>query len=225
MDISKLFLIVEKFRRQAVGDPIWVKDRMTYEYESKTLKLAIVLKIMRAAQGIKSLYLLCEQGLFIDMGAIYRCVNDCSSEVYFMLEEYPNSSQHVDQFVESFYGKTSEYIPTQKIHSALVRVLSGLEKDDETRARISNIYKTFSGYIHAHYAHVMQIYGGPVPDCNFKLEGVPSIEQRAMHREFVKQAYFSTLHSMGYAAHKFGLNDIYYEIVQIVEVEEESRRV
>ena len=222
MDLEKLFSITERLRIQAIGEPVWIPEKGVFEYTNQSVEVVAVLKAIRAAQGSKSLYLLCKNGLLIDMGAIYRCVSDCSAEIYFILEQYPKTSSNVDKFVKAFFETTidgylnieTEHVPTKKIHSAMVRALTGFNQDEATRTRISNIYKAFSGYTHANYSHIMQIYGGVQPDISFNLAGVPSAQQREMHMQLVEQAYFSTLYSLGFIAHTFGLNELYREVVQ-----------
>jgi hypothetical protein len=137
--------------------------------------------LIRAAQGVNALNLLCRHGLFIDLGVIFRCVHDSDAEIYFLLEEFPKTSSNVDQFVKSFFESTIDGylsletppVPTKKIRSAMVRVLKD-RQDEETHIRIQNIYKTFSGYVHANYAHIMEIYNGGTLD--FSLAGVSSIQ-------------------------------------------------
>jgi len=98
-----------------------------------------------------------------------------------LLEEFPKTSSNVDQFVKSFFESTIDGylsletppVPTKKIRSAMVRVLKD-RQDEETHIRIQNIYKTFSGYVHANYAHIMEIYNGGTLD--FSLAGVSSIQ-------------------------------------------------
>lgn len=217
MDLDKLFSITEKLRMRVIGEPVWIPEKGVFEYANQSLEVVAVLKAIRAAQGIKSLYLLCEDGLFIDMDAIYRCVSDCSAEIYFLLEQYPKSSKHVDRFVKAFFETTIdgylnvkiEHVLTKNIHSAMVRILTGSKQDEAIRTTLLNIYRTFSGYVHANYSHIMQIYGST--NLNFNLPGVPSIQQREMHMQLVGQAYLSVLYSIGFAAHKFGLADIYQE--------------
>lgn len=222
MDLDKLFLITEKLRIQAIGEPVWIPEKGVFEYTNQSIEVVAVLKAIRAAQGIKSLYLLCQNGLFIDMGAIYRCVSDCSAEIYFLLEQYPKKSGNVEKFVNAFFETTidgylnveTEHVLTKKIHSAMVRTLTDLKQDEEIRTRILNIYKTFSGYTHANYSVIMQSYGGVLPNLSFNLPGVPSVPQREMHMQLVEQAYFSVLYSIGFAAQKFGLTEIIREVVQ-----------
>jgi hypothetical protein len=220
MNLDKLFSITERLRMRIIGEPTWISKKNVFEYSNQSLEVVVILKIIRAAQGIKSLQLLCENGLFIDMGAIYRCVGDCTAEVYFLLEHYPETSEHINRFVKAFFETTidrylnmeTEYVPAKKIHSAVVRVLTNSEQSETLRASILKIYKTFSGYTHANYCHIMQIYGGMIPNRNFNLSGVPSIQQREMHLQLVEAAYLSVLYSIGFAAHKFGLTDILKEI-------------
>lgn len=222
MDLDKLFSITEKLRIQAIGEPVWIPEKGVFEYTNQCVAVVAVLKSIRAAQGIKSLYLLCENGLFIDMGAIYRCVSDCSAEIYFLLEQYPKSTHTVEKFVKAFFETTidgylnveTEHISTKKIHSAMVRTLTRINQDEETRTRVLNVYKAFCGYIHANYSHIMEIYGGVPPDLSFNLPGVPSARQREMHMQLVEQAYLSVLYSIGFAAYKFGLTELYREVVR-----------
>ena len=175
--------------------------------------------MIRAAQGVHALNLLCRSGFFIDFGVIMRCVHDCEAEIYFLLEEFPKTSGNVDQFVKSFFESTidgyllmeTHPVPTQKLRNAMVRVLKG-SHDEETSARINNVFKTFSGYVHANYSHIMETYNGGALD--FNLADVPSVQQRQMRMEVVELAANSVLHSAAYIAHTVGLKKLHSEIVQ-----------
>jgi hypothetical protein len=223
MDLDKLFSIMEKLRIQTIGDPVWIPEKSVFEYTNQSIETVAVLKTIRAAQSIKSLYLLCNNGLFIDMGTIYRCIHDCSAEIYFLLEQYPQTSDNVRKFVKAFFETTitadlntkTEQVTTKKIHSAMVRVLTGSKQDEQACAIIRNIYKRFSGYTHTNYSHIMQIYGGSYYD--FNLHGVPSIQQQEMHMQLVKEAYFSVLCSIGFIAGKFKLTGLFSEIVKLLK--------
>jgi len=219
--IERLFTLIELVRKEAIGEPKWIKEKQVYEYADHSAKVVAVLKLVRAAQGVSSLNLLCRNGLFIDFGVIIRCVNDCHAEIYFLLENYPGSSSNVDQFVKSFFeshieGYLSMETPpvqTKKIRSAMVRVLKE-RHDEETSTRINNVYKTFSGYVHANYAHIMETYN--VRDLNFSLVGVPSIQQRLMRSEFVELSANSVLYSAAYIALKLGLRTLYSDLKNLV---------
>jgi hypothetical protein len=218
MSLDKLFILVERLRKEAIGEPKWINKKKAFEYQDHSAKVAAVLKVSRAAQGVKALELLCHNGLFIDLGVIIRCVFDCEMEVYFLLEDFPRTSGNVDQFVKSFFestidgylSKKTPPVATQKIRSAMARVFE--REDAETRAMIDNIYKTFCGYVHANYAHIMEIYNGT--SCDFNLGGVSSIEQRQTRMEFVGLAKNSVLHAGTFVARTLGLKDLYRDFVQ-----------
>lgn len=220
MNLDMLFSFAERLRIEAIGEPSFIKEKGVFEYQGQGVEIVAVLKAVRAAQGIKSLDMLCRNGLFIDMGAIYRCVGDCTSEVYFLLESYPKQSSNVQKFVKAFFATTidsdlsakTEHVPTKEIRSAVVRVLTGRKQDESIRTKLLNVYQSFSGYTHAHYSHIMQIYGGTPPDFSFNVSGVPSVQQRDKQMQLVEQAYLSVLYSLAFIAHTLNLNDLYKEI-------------
>jgi hypothetical protein len=219
MNLNQLFSLVERLRKEAIGEPKWIKEKRVYEYSEHSPKVVAILKLARAAQGVSAANLLCQNGLFIDLGVIVRCVNDCEMEIYFLLEEFPKSSGNVDQFVKSFFESTidgylsaeTNTVQSKKIRSAMVRVLQS-ENDQKTRDMIDRIYKVFSGYVHANYVHIMDTFNGMTRD--FNLAGVPDIEQRQMRMEHVELAASAVLHTAAHIARTLGLNDLFREIVQ-----------
>lgn len=220
MDLDRLKYFVERLRAESIGDPEWIDEKKYFEYPNQTIEVVIVLKLVRAAQGIHALDLLCRSGLFVDMGAIYRCVGDCDAEVYFLLENYPEQSSKVKKFQKEFFSKTidgylssnEEPVQTKKIHNAMTRVLSSNKQDERVKKSITNVYKTFSGYTHAGYAHIMQMYGGTPP--NFNVSGIPSQEQIDMHMQLVIEAYKSILLGIARAAKAFHLEELYCEVIE-----------
>jgi hypothetical protein len=105
--------------------------------------------------------------LFIDMGMLTRGVFDAVEEVYFLLEKYPNTSPHVDQFTKAFFESnihgyiypSTDDVLKKHIRSARVRCLKGAH-DQKTQDLLDRIFRAFSGYVHAKYAQVMEVYGG-----------------------------------------------------------------
>jgi hypothetical protein len=75
-----------------------------------------------------------------------------------------------------------------------------------------NVYKTFCGYVHANYAHIMEIYNGAT--CSFNIAGVPSLQQRQMRMEHVSLAAHGVLHAAAFIAHTLGLKAIHRDMVQ-----------
>lgn len=222
MDIDLLSYFIEKLRAETIGDPDWIDSKHVFEYPNQSIEVATVLKMVRAAQGVYALKILCSRGLFVDMGAICRCIGDSIAEVYFLLEEYPEQSSHVKQFLKEFYSKTidghllSQEHPvlSRKIHNAMVRSLTGGIQNEEVKKILTNIYRTFSGYIHAGYAHIMQMYGGSYTNLSFNISGVSSQSQIDTHMQIVAEAYKSVLYVLAHVTQKFGLTKLYNEVIE-----------
>ncbi len=218
-------LWTERLQKEAIGEPQFT-DRQTFEYPEVTIEVVSILKLIRAVQSLKSLELLCINGLLIDMGAIYRCVDDCVSEIYFLLEKYPEKSGYVEKFIKNFSQTTidqdhslkTESVLTKKIHSAMARVLSQSENNHHVQKKIKGIYKAFSGYVHANYSHIMQIYGGRNGNLSFNLDGVPSQDQIMDHLQLVEQAEISIQHVIAFMADKFGQHELYSAVISELEV-------
>ena len=199
MSFEITFRLVERLRRESIGNPDWNQVSHAYEYVEHSAKVVAVLKLVRTAHGVAALEVLRVNGLFIDLGMITRGVCDAIEEVYFLLEEYPHKSKYVDQFVTAFFeshiegylSPVTNDVMKKHIRSARVRCLKGTH-DQETQDLLERSFRTFSGYVHAKYAHVMEVYGGR-PD--FNLGGVPNAAQRLKRAELVVLQANSVIHA------------------------------
>ena len=59
MNLDQLFILVERLRKEAIGEPKWINEKHVYEYQDHSAKVVAVLKVVRAAQGVHTLDLLC----------------------------------------------------------------------------------------------------------------------------------------------------------------------
>jgi hypothetical protein len=223
MDLHRVHLLIESFRKEVLGAPAWVEDKHAFEYGRQSVETVVVLKLIRAAQGLSTLGLLCRAGLFIDMGSSLRGVNDCVDEIYFLLENYGEKpTAHVEQFIKNFFegtidgflDTTTHQVPREKIRSARVRILKG-SHDDAAQKLLERIYKTFSGYTHAGYAHIMEVYNGRLD--NFNLSGVPVEKAHGGWSEHFVVACNSVLMAAAFAARKFGKEEIFEAMIKEVE--------
>lgn len=215
-----LLPLIENLRKAAIGEPGLKVEKGVFEYQEHSTKVVAVLKLIRAAQGITALELLCRSGLFIDLGVALRCEYEAMMEVYFLLEDFPKTSALVDQFVKSFFestidghlSKETHAVQTKKVRAGMVRVLKD-RQDEETRAMIERIYQTISGYVHANYSHIMEVYNGST--CDFNLNGVPSVRQREMRWQLVEAAAISLLNVATFVAQTLGLIELQREFMKL----------
>jgi hypothetical protein len=222
---TRVLQFVERLRKEVIGVP-QMQANGAYEYKEHSPKVVAVLKLVRAAQGVSAIALVVRSGFFVDFGALMRCANDSIEEIYFLLENYPGTNPNVDQFVANFFEKTIDdhltgttpQVQTNKIRAAVVRVLKDGKQDYKTQQRLEKIFKTFSGYVHANYAHIMEVYNGHADD--FNLRGVPSVRQRQMREAFVEIEADAVLSASAFIARTLGLEALYQEIKAFADEEE-----
>jgi hypothetical protein len=226
MNMQRLAELTEKLRINVIGNPVWIPEKTVFEYPKQTIEVVVILKLIRAVQGLQSQVLLCQAGLFIDTFSLYRCVGDCVEEIAFLLEKYPEQSDLAKKFIENFFkftidNCTPELRPVSKseIHSANARHLTGQRMDEEILHKMKSVYKTFCGYIHANYAHIMEIYGGS--NRNFNLLGVPSKEQIEMRMQIVQESYNSVLFTAILICLKFKETEIASEFKKLCKAMDE----
>lgn len=219
MNLTRFHNLIEKVRKETIGEPVWIPEKEVCEYANRSVQVVAVLKLVRAAHGFTALHLLCKNGLFIDFGAIMRCVNDAVTEVYFLLENFPETSTSVDRFVDLFfqttidgYYKKTRSVPTKEIKEAEIRVLRDGRVDEDAYKMIDNVHHTFSGYVHANYAHTMEVYNRQTQ--SFNLGGVPDLREYFKRAEYLDITQKSVLHSAAFIAWRLGLSDLKTELVQ-----------
>jgi hypothetical protein len=49
--LDRLATLVEKLRKAAIGEPLWVAEKQVFEYQERSAKVVAVLKLVRAAHG------------------------------------------------------------------------------------------------------------------------------------------------------------------------------
>jgi hypothetical protein len=173
------------------------------------------------------MYMLCKTGFLIDFGVAARCLYEALQEIYFLLEEYPKSSANVDQFVKQFFEGTIEghlnrethSVPTKKVRAGWVRVKQG-QQDEKTRQVLERIYETFSGYVHASYAHTMEVYNGWTDD--FNLAGVPEVDPRVDRMQHVVLAVEAVLAALVIIARRLGMDEFDQEAMRLIKAMEEE---
>jgi hypothetical protein len=213
---------LEELERNRIDTPRWNQKKFVFEYDNVTVEVVAFLKLVRAVQSLRSLQILCENGLFIDFFTIIRCITDCLNEVYFLLETYPDQSSNVKKFIANF-GETTidghlfsstDVVESKKIQNSKARSLGKDAEFNKAQEGIRRIFKTFSGYIHSNYSHIMQIYGGKPTDLRFQLSGVPSCNQKIQHSQFIGEMVNSVAITIAFMAQKLSLGQLGKDIVK-----------
>jgi hypothetical protein len=145
-----------------------------FRYKEPNHVTFLVLKMARMVTALYATLTLTKDGLFEDAGAICRIIIECRHDVDFVMDglikdPFPADKQEVvDNFFNEEIQTTKEMlgtmkkpptIPRKKIYPAVGRLLSPGNPDRPQRiAKV--LEEMFSGYVHASYPHIMEMYEG-----------------------------------------------------------------
>ncbi len=231
-DLSKIHQWLKTIESQCVvplaSTPEFVSEKQVFEYSTVSVEVVAYLKAVRAIQSLKSIRLLLENGLIIDFYTLGRCILDCVTEIDFLLETYPEVSPTTEKFLQNFREATIDdlledgtaVVPSKKIRNASARVRAerGHTTFDQAKGRLDRPYKIFSGYVHGQYSHIMEIYGGPLNEQSFKVEGITSERRKADYLVWIGELDEMVIHSLAYMAKQFNCDHVLREIIQHFEI-------
>ena len=221
MDVNQRIDRLENWLSR-IGDTLDrpVLDGQKFVYREVTPKHVAYLKAVRAVSSLHALPLLYEHGLVIDGGTIVRCINEALSEIFFLLESYPETTNKVDTFIAPFLAeKEAQPIASRKIHSAEARFFEHRLNFNDAIKRIREIYETYSGYVHGRYPHIMQIYGGPSDARKFRTSGVLSAMKTQSYAQLTDVTIASTELAVAFMAVKLDMNELLVEDMNELLVE------
>jgi hypothetical protein len=218
-EIVDLENFVIRLQGKVISEPTWIEEKSTFEYHEDTIEVACILKLIRTVQSLYSMELLFQNGLFIDMSTLFRCVDDCVSEIYFLLENYPKMSRNVIRFLDEFFSKKVDKgipdypqpVEMKKIQNAMIRVLLGRD-DFESIERKKRIHKIFSGYIHSSYSHIMEMFGPKGDFQRFNIDGIKSESEKGKRFPLIIETIKEVYYVLFFVADKFGEHDIQKEV-------------
>ena len=197
-------------------------------YRSPTVKHVCMLKGIRIVSGLNALLVLFEAGYVTEMGVLMRTISDCMNAIYFVLEHFPELTPEVEKFVSDFFAEMMdepEIGPDQsgkvyrtkvkKIHASRARLLSEHINFAVGRDMVYKNYSAYSGYVHAAYPNIMEIYGGERP-YSFHvqgLKGTPRLKEwETILVTFIRSAFLV----FGYMAEKYDKAELIHEIRKIM---------
>lgn len=66
VNLDQLAISIERLRKEAIGEPLWLAEKQVFEYQDHSAKVVAILKLVRAMHGVNSIELLCRKRFFID---------------------------------------------------------------------------------------------------------------------------------------------------------------
>ena len=217
---------VQEVECSRLPPPRWREDKGVFEYDSVGVEIVAFLKAVRAVQSLNSLPVLCERGLLYDFYTIIRCVIECTDQIHFLLEQYPNTSSFVDQFVRHFSSTTIENAKVQEHHGVRASKITAAaararmrrpgpdQLDEETKRAtelIRGIWTAICNSVHSNYADIMQAYG-PRGAAQFQLRGIPDVAFCAKNAAWIPAIHWQVAEGLRFLAQRLALSEIELEI-------------
>ncbi len=216
---------------QRIPQPNW--DGRHFRYKDPNPYTFLVLKMSRMVSGFHSALLLTQIGLFEDAGAIHRVIIECTHDIDFVIngltqDPFPENVQRLlDAFFENHDLTPDEMLqtmkkpatfPRKKVYPTVGRFLAP-ENPDRPQRIMKVTEEMFSGYVHASYPHVMEMYEGSRNE--FQMSGI-----KARIPEWTKQLALridSALTQFALLAKTLGLADLANELLVAREALEQSK--
>lgn len=170
-----------------VEQPVSVKDKTypRWRFPNEGVAEAVLLKGVRIISALNTLIILIRGGYVQEMGVIWRTIDEFFVDIAFLLEGFPNKKLSVSQrqFLDDFYQEEfnkpenplestqkRKTVNRRKMYASIGRAMSEFVEPQQGQELFRTIGKTFSGYVHGAYPHVMELYGGDPP--KFHLDGM-----------------------------------------------------
>ena len=180
----------------------------------RTIEQAVVQKLSRVVSGLHAVRALLRQGLYQEVGILFRVLDELSQDVVFLCQPLRegNLTPLHQEYLETFFQEefddpenpmeSNQRRPTvsrRKIHAALAAIPDSPLNPSDGQELHRTISKTFSGYVHAASDHIMDSYGGDPPRYHVSgMLGTPrqeELERQALHyfhRGLVSVMYAAT---------------------------------
>lgn len=199
----------------------------SFRYEEPGVEHFCLLKSFRVISALNALLKLWESGYVQEMGVLCRTVSEMCNDIVFMLEGYPSPELEPNQerifrewLKEEFedpnipFNKESkrQTVARKKVHASIARTINATNPNDQQKI-IGIVEDVYSGYVHAAYPHIMEMYGGDPP--RFHLDGMINTPRIEAWRKTLVYQLHQSINTFAFMCHMFGLVDRCKAIVQM----------
>lgn len=172
---------------RALPAPVRAKigSGMYFRHPQISDSLLVYLKGVKLVSTLNAALILLRHGYTQEIGALCRMADDYGNEIMFLINPLGEDGPSKDQIrmFESFFqeefdnpdnplasSQDRETVPRRKINAAFGKIVSDELNPHDAQNVLSTIHKTFSGYVHGAYPHIMEMYGGMPP--HFHMDGM-----------------------------------------------------
>lgn len=204
-------------------------DNFVFRYEKHTPEIVVVQKLSRISTGLKASMALFHLGLYQELGAMFRMLEEFREDVALMCDAIRNqgTSDVQQRFIEEFFQEEFDSdsplestqkrrpIPRRKIQAELAKISKEVLNPSDAQKMAQTLTKMLSGYVHGSSGHILDMYGGDPP--RYSLSGMRGTS-RQKTAELYAWCYLQlSLGAFLDAAMAFGLNDLAQSLKQFME--------
>lgn len=165
------------------------KKHYGYRYGKPDVRNFCLLKSVRVVSSLHAMIALARGGFAQEVGVLVRILVECTTHIEFVihaLDENQVLAAEVDKYVRDFFADFARnssadfkraQVRQSVVHQRLGATLDSIAQEiDRTEHRVpaermySNVYLTYSNYVHAKYPEIMDLYGGTPGE--FHLDGM-----------------------------------------------------
>ena len=168
----------------SIPDPVLVPtdDSFVFRYEDHTPHIVVVQKLSRIATGLRASLALLEQGLYQEVGALFRMLDEFGEDVWFMCDAILRGRRSAlqERFIADFFQSEFDHenpllatqrrnrVPRRQIQAAIARMPENTVNPHDAQEVARTIANAQSGYVHGTSEHILDMYGGDPPRYHLK---------------------------------------------------------
>ncbi|MCX8502210.1 MAG: hypothetical protein ORO03_11075 [Alphaproteobacteria bacterium] len=215
----------------AFEPPIIVKDGSMawFRYEKQSDVLLCFLKGVKLVSTLNAALVLLRQGYALEVGALCRMADDFCFEIMFMIKTLDGDKPSKDQerFFHEFFQEEFENpdhplsssqirdsVPRRKIFAAFGQLAKEELNPSDAQTTLMTIHRTFSGYVHGAYPHIMEMYEGK--SARFRMSGMSNTRREAEWRVQLTMYVYRAIMASELVSRKLGLKDIERSIRELL---------
>lgn len=174
-----------------------------FRFGRPTWKHFCLLKSVRAVSGLNACFALLPGGFSQEISVLLRTIVECTTHIEYVLASVKDgilekpASEYVERYFLDFRRNEVSDFLRPKVRQGEVHKAVGSETDQlisqtdrsnefqnvDSAKLLSNVYLTYSNYVHSRYPEVMDLYGGQ--PLHFHLRGMPNTVRDEENLEIV----------------------------------------
>ena len=211
-----------------IGKPEFIREigRERFRYQKPSSQIFQVLKSVRVASAYNACLCLLRQGYCQETCALIRMVFEFLHDMEFIAESYLKggvSGRQQEMLAlffkedlpdpEEFMSRHNKRptVPRRKVYAEVARGLSP-ENPDRTQRLIRLLEESYSGYVHAAYPHIMELYVGGV--WRFSINGMAGTPRQFQALRAVVRSLSQALNQFAKLAIQFGKVELFKELIE-----------